>query len=174
MKRSKLTAGLVISAIVAIALACVWDGRAKAIGVSANLNVIVGVDIRCTIVTSPLDFGNYLAGGINATQPLDGTGSITVNCTSPGGAQRVTIGQGTSPAPGSTNNNPVRRLSQGSSHLNYNLYSDAGHTLVWNNNNGIRTTRNYPQTMTVYGRIPAGQTGPAGIYTDAVLATITF
>ncbi len=176
MKLSPRTQSLVISAMLAIALACVCGDRAAAAPrtASANLSVVVGVSITCTIVTSPITFGNYLAGGINATQPLDATGGVTLNCTSIGGSQRVTLGQGSNPAPGSTNNNPLRRVSQGTSHLNYNLYTTAAYTTVWNNNTGIRTTRNFPQTMTVYGRIPAGQNGAAGIYTDAILATITF
>jgi spore coat protein U-like protein len=174
MKRC-LTRSLVFSAILAVALACFCGDRALAArNVSANLTVVVGVNIACTIFTAPMVFGNYLAGGVNATVPLDATGSVTLNCTSIGGSQRVTLGQGVSPAPGSTNNNPLRRLSQGANFLNYNLYTSAAYTTVWNNNTGVRTTRNFPQTMTVYGRIPAGQTGASGIYTDAILATITF
>jgi spore coat protein U-like protein len=57
-------------------------------------------------------------------------------------------------------------------YLNYKLFSDSTRNTEWT------TAATIPGvdvgTVSVYGRIPAGQNQPAGSYTDTVVATITF
>lgn len=160
----------------AAALTCVGSApkRANAIAYYDNLDVAASVNIACTIVAVPVVFGTYSPGGVNATTPLDGVGGISVNCSSGGGNTRVKLGQGLYPQPGSTNLNPLRQMGSGSQRLRYNLYSDAAHTQVWDNNNGEKTGKTFPVLMTVYGRVPAAQFVQQGTYTDNILATVTF
>ncbi|MFI5309275.1 MAG: spore coat U domain-containing protein [Polyangiales bacterium] len=149
--------------------------RATAAGSAAtNLDVVASVNIACTIAAVPVSFGNYDPSGANAAAPLDATGGVSVNCTTNGGNVRVSLGQGQFPGPGSTNNVPRRRMGHAASRLSYNLYSDAAHSAVWDNNAGVKTGKIFPVLMTVYGRVPAAQMVPSGAYADTILATVTF
>ena len=72
-------------------------------------------------------------------------------------------------------------MLNGSEPLNYNLYRDAARTAIWGDGTGgtqvysdPRTPRNQNVTLTVYGRIPAGQDVSVGTYTNTVTATINF
>ncbi len=133
----------------------------------------------CTISASSLAFGTYdpLAAG-----PLDSTGSVSTNCTS-GRPPHVDYdvhldsGQSSSYAP--------RRMSNGSSNLNYNLYTDIGRTTVWGDGTGgtgtvgisfnvTRPGSSQTTDHTVYGRIFAGQTVSTGSYSDSLVITIVF
>jgi spore coat protein U-like protein len=65
--------------------------------------------------------------------------------------------------------------------LGYNLYLDAARILVWGDGTGgtsrhgpVAPQLGVPNTLTIYGRIPARQTSPVGAYTDTVTATINF
>jgi spore coat protein U-like protein len=86
--------------------------------------------------------------------------------------------QGQNPATGSTNAVPLRRLSASATQiLAYNLYSDAAHTVAWENVTGVTspTPSGSAQTMNVYGQVAAAQhAATAGAYADSVLVTVTF
>ncbi len=62
--------------------------------------------------------------------------------------------------------------------MKYALYSDSGRTTVWGNTVGTNTVSGTyaiaQLPLTVYGSIPAGQSIPAGNYTDTVTVTITY
>jgi spore coat protein U-like protein len=67
----------------------------------------------------------------------------------------------------------------GPSQLDYQLYSDPTRTVVWGNIVGTDTVSGtaigLPQTVDVYGRIPAGQNRIRdGGYVDTITATVTF
>jgi spore coat protein U-like protein len=162
---------------VALAFAFAWmpgARKAEAASRSATLSVGATVNIRCLILTTPVTFGTYDVFGNNATSPLDGTGGITLNC-SQGSGVDVRLGQGTFPAPGSTNANPRRRMGSGAARMSYNLYEDAAYTTVWDNvAKGLKGGKVFPVTLPVYGRVPAGQVVPVGAYADSVVATVFF
>ena len=147
---------------------------ARAAGAATALDVSVTVNNSCSIIVSPVAFGSYYPSGVNATAPLDAAGSVTVSCTANAGGSRVTLGQGLYRQPGSTAANPLRRMGNGAARLRYNLYSDAAHTTVWDDNTGQKTSKTFPEVMPVYGRIPAAQSVPPGAYADTILATISF
>jgi len=70
-------------------------------------------------------------------------------------------------------------MTDGSNTLEYNLYTDAGRTTVWGDGTASSVTAagtgsGAQQSLTVYGRIPASQSVPAGSYSDTVTATINF
>jgi spore coat protein U-like protein len=142
--------------------------------VSTNLDVVASVNVACTIAATPVAFGNYDGTGPNAAAPLDAQGMVSINCAGNGNNVRVTLGQGQFPAAGSTNNLPRRQMGHNAARLAYNLFSDAAYTTVWDNNAGVKTGKNFPVLMPVYGRIPAAQLVLPGAYADTIVATVIF
>ena len=73
-----------------------------------------------------------------------------------------------------------RRMANGGSFLNYNLYTSSSRSTVWGDGSsgtGVVTFGVKPQTnyvLPVYGRIPPLQNVPKGPYSDVVMVTITF
>lgn len=130
----------------------------------------------CSVTATGVSFGNYIA--VN-TASTDSTGSVRVRCTlfiALGGSFTVDL------SPGSSGNYAQRTLRNGPSILTYNLYTDAARTQILGDGSGSssRITHNFTgllgidQTVTVYGRIRAGQNVPAGIYTDTIIVTVTY
>lgn len=171
----KATYAAPLLAVLALVLAAVPGAhKAQALTKSATLNVAASVSLRCTIATAPINFGTYDPYGNNALNPLDAVGGVSLNC-SAGSNVDVRLGQGSFPAPGSTNANPRRRLGSGADRLDYNLYEDAAYTTVWDNvAKGLKGGKTFPVVIPVYGRVPEGQNVPIGTYTDSVVATVFF
>lgn len=151
-------------------------GQADAATDTANLVVEAEVTANCSISTTGLNFGQYDPVGTHASTDLDGTGTIQVTCTS-GSTGAITLSQGANADPGSTDDVPLRRMTDGAEFLGYFLYQDSGRTTVWGNSAttdvdhlGTGTSTD----VTVYGRVTAGQNVAAGSYSDTVVATITF
>lgn len=161
----------------AAALAILASGMAFAGTSTSNMSVSATVSNNCTISAGALAFGSYDPIVTNATTALDQTATLTVTCTQ-GASATVTLGQGANADTGSTDDAPLRRLNTGSEYLSYALYSDSARTTVFGNTAGTGaayTGTGSSGTITVYGRITAGQTSAnAGSYSDTVVATITF
>jgi spore coat protein U-like protein len=129
----------------------------------------------CSFGTTSVSFGAY---DVFSTVPLASTGSVTYRCRNMSSTPQpitVWLGKGRSPT-----NNP-RQMSSGVGTLNYNLYLDAAHTLIWGDPNPGDFDGTIPawswgttRTVTVYGLVPAGQDVPAGTYTDTVVVTFQF
>jgi spore coat protein U-like protein len=142
--------------------------------VTANLAVGVTVAKNCSISTTAVAFGSYDPIAANATTPLDGTGTVVVNCTKRAGT-RIELGLGAN-ASGAT-----RRMKGATDFLTYQLYRNAARTTVWGSGAGGSGGRHIaaapsraPRTFVVYGRIAAGQDVGAASYNDTVVATINF
>lgn len=143
---------------------------------TANLSVTATINANCTISTGTVGFGSYDPIVTNATTALNGTGSVITTCTN-ASPVTITLGQGTNPNTGSTDAAPLRRMKNGTSYLNYSLYSDTARTTVWGNTGatGVASTgTGSAVTATVYGAVASGQNQPAGSYSDTVVATVTF
>lgn len=123
----------------------------------------------CIVAASPLAFGNYDPTSGTAT---DSTNTISVTCTA-SVPYTVALNQGTH---GSSVTARLMQLS--SDTLPYALYSNAGRTTNWGESVGVDTVAGTGsgilQTHTVYGRIPAGASVPAGAYTDTVTVTVNY
>jgi spore coat protein U-like protein len=139
---------------------------------TANLAVSATVANNCTIGTAPLNFGSYDPIGAHAASPLDGTGTVTIACTK-GAAATIGLGLGSN-ASGS-----VRRMSNGTEFLTYELYKEAARTNVWANagadlfSAGAAPSK-APRNFTVYGRVAGNQDVASGTYNDTVVATVNF
>jgi spore coat protein U-like protein len=140
---------------------------------TASMTVNATVSKNCTITTSVVNFGGYDPVAANATTPLDGTGTLTVACTK-GAAAKVGLNAG------SNAQGALRRMAQSATaYLNYEIYKDAAHTVVWGNTTtdslDIPAAPNKnPRNFTAYGRVASGQDATVGNYTDTVVATVNF
>jgi spore coat protein U-like protein len=140
---------------------------------SANLGVNATVTADCTVATSPVAFGNV---NVTSGQAVQGTGSVSVTCTSGTpwtAAADAGIGTGADLA--------TRKMADGANLLNYSLFTDSARTASWGDGVAGATTTlagtgtGTVQTKTVYGLIPGGQTGvSAGEYEDTVQVTVFY
>ena len=141
-----------------------------------NLTVTASVAANCTITAGTLAFGVYDPIVANATTPLDGSGTFTITCTA-GTTTALGLDQGLHYANGTNN---MVGGNQASS-LKYGLFRTGPGVGPWGNSDPNRLTTaaqidNNAQTITVYGRIPAGQVVSSGLpgYSDTVVATVNF
>jgi spore coat protein U-like protein len=143
--------------------------RLTAATATSTLAVSATVISSCTVLPGTLSFGNY--------NPTNGTaqdvdGSFIVTCTT-GTAPVVGLGLGNNAA-GST-----RRMVSGLQFLTYEIYKETGRTNVWGDAGAATVTLAaapsiLPQTIAVYGRIPANQSASTGVFLDTVAITLTF
>jgi spore coat protein U-like protein len=124
----------------------------------------------CTVSATSVAFGTYdpLAGAA-----LDTTGTVSVTCTS---AIPPRVDYDILLNPGQSASYGPRAMTNGTSQLNYNLYTDPTRTQVWGDGRynvtrpGSTETRDY----SVYGRAFAGQNVTTGVYLDNITVTVNF
>lgn len=140
---------------------------------TGNLDIQVTVASNCLIGSTGLTFGTYdtLSGSA-----VVGQGNLQVACTL-GHDGVIMLGQGANSIDGSLDEAPLRAMSNGTDELQYQLFTTVGRNVVWGNTletsvpyTGLGTQTNVP----VFGEILGGQTVTAGVYTDTVVATVTF
>jgi spore coat protein U-like protein len=151
-----LTGGLAL-ALVAL------PGSATLAQETATLNVSATVQATCELQGGSLNFGTYSAAEASEAQTEFG-----YTCTE-GANITVTLDGGGNLTEGS------RAMSGGGGTLLYGLFKDPARADAW----GIATdglvvsgTAPGPQTVTVYGRIPADQQVSPGEYSDTVQITL--
>jgi spore coat protein U-like protein len=152
--------GLAVSAILASA-------PAAAATSTTTMSVTATVQATCSVSATTLAFGTYT--GVQ----LDGSSTLTVNCTNTTPytlALNVGTGTGATVA--------TRKMTAAAQTLNYSLYQDSGRATVWGQTTGTDTVAGTgnggAQPLTVYGRIPGGQLPTPGSYADTITATITY
>jgi spore coat protein U-like protein len=122
----------------------------------------------CGIGANALNFGTYTGAVLNATTTLQ------VACSS-GTTYNVGLDAGTGAGATTTTRDMT---GPGGNELKYQIFSNSGHSVNWGNTVGTNTVSgtgaNGIQNLTVYGQIPAGQSGLSGIYTDTITATLTY
>jgi spore coat protein U-like protein len=140
----------------------------------------------CTVTASGVAFGTYDPG---SATPLDGQGTVQVDCR--GNPLLVTITLGT----GGSGSYAARRMTNGTDNLFYNLYLDANRTVIFGNGTGGSLsgtcttgegfsspgcTSTNPSgshrraVRAIYGRVNASQNVGVGLYTDTITYTVTF
>jgi spore coat protein U-like protein len=135
-----------------------------------------GVGCSCTVTATAVSFGSY---NPIASTTNDATGTVQVTCTmviALAGSYTIDISSG------SSGNVAQRTLKQGANSLNYNLYTDPARSIVWGDGTGgsshvsptFTALLFVQQSVTVYGRIPAGQNVAAGVYGDTITVTVTY
>jgi spore coat protein U-like protein len=161
---------LILSTVFALLLCILPFKRvthAQAATATGGILVTTTVLSFCTIVTLPLAFPTY------TSVILAGTTTLTVSCTA---GTPYNIGLDLGVGTGATI--AARKMTFLTSTLNYNLYSDTNHTIVWGptiaTNTVVSAGTGLPQVFSVFGQIPAGQLVAPGLYTDTVTATVTY
>lgn len=165
-QRSRVLVGLALFAlVVGQSTAAFAATETNTIAISAT---VVG---SCSISGGTIAFGNY-----DPVEGADVSGSadLTVICSS-GTSWTVSLDKGQAA------DFTTRTMDDGSSnYLNYNLFTNVGHTTVFGDGSGATSTSagtgtGSSQTVTVYGLIPSGQnTVPVGSYSESITATITY
>lgn len=170
MNRKRLFSAAAVAALLGLALAPTptWAGTA-----TASLSVSATVAANCTITAGTLAFGSYDPVVANASTDLSGSGTFTVACTKSASGVYVGLGLGAN-ASGST-----RRMISGANYLTYELYKDnSASPTVWGNTSttgmSYSPTSKTATTLTVYGKVTAGQDVAVGSYTDTVVMTVNF
>jgi len=115
---------------------------------------------QCTVSSVAVNFGAYDQTDGNS---LQATGSIRVECTT----QTLSVVQ-LDLGRNSDGNFNQRRMQKGDHYLDYNLYIDAACTKIWGDGTSNTFTQTGKNNVIVYGKIPAGQKIPSGIYSDTV------
>ena len=144
---------------------------AQAATATTTFPVTTTVLTACTVTALPLSFTSY-----NPTlgSDTDSTTTMAVLCTA-GTPYTVALDKGVNGASVSTRK---MILTAGSDLLPYQLFTDTGRTGNWGTTIGTDTVAGSAtgilQTLTVYGRIPAGASVPAGAYTDTVTISINY
>ena len=139
----------------------------------ASFTASASVSNSCVVSVSAtdMDFGSRapLASG-----NIDATSNITLNCP-PNTSWQVGLSDGMN-ALGAQR----RMAGPGGDFVPYELYRDSARTQRWGSTLGTDTypkpaNPGNPTTLTVYGRVPAGQTDVTpGAYTDTVTVTLTY
>ncbi|PHP64584.1 hypothetical protein CSC94_23605 [Zhengella mangrovi] len=134
---------------------------------SSVFSVDFTVLASCSVSATNIDFGTTAI--INGN--IDTTSSINTQCSN-GTPFAIFLDNGltgTSPAD--------RKMTNGADVVTYGLYQDSSRSTLWGNTIGsaVSGTGNGSfQEFTVYGRVPAQSTPPAGTYTDTVIVTVEY
>jgi spore coat protein U-like protein len=135
-----------------------------------TFSVTAAVEARCTVNATNL---NFPSTGLLASAQ-DATNTVSVVCTQ-GAPYQIGLGAGLNHAGLGTS---ARKMKAGAETITYQLYRDAGRSLVWGDTldtdtkggTGIGITDNH----TVYGRVPAQTTPSPGTYSDTIVVTVTY
>ena len=140
----------------------------------------------CTVNASGVAFGTYDPG---SATPLDGQGTVQVDCRGNAIVVNITLG------PGGSGSYAARRMTNGTDNLFYNLYLDTNRTVVFGNgtggssagpcttgigNSSTGCTSSNPNgsdrraVRAIYGRVNASQNVGVGTYTDTITYRVTF
>jgi spore coat protein U-like protein len=149
--------------------------RAEILVATAFLLLPIPAQAICTsfgVTASLLNFGVYDPG---AAGNLSSTGSVSVQCgigVLPAFSVSLSKGSGSY---------VQRTMKNGANTLNYNLYADGGHMMVWGDGTGGTVTQSLTGIITlgataytVYGLVDGGQRPAPGNYDDTITVTVTF
>lgn len=157
--------------IVGALAAAIFALPSDASTITTSASVQITVTAKCSFGSSTLAFGGYDPIVANKTTALQVTGTISITCNS-GVAGTVSLNNGLNSgnAVGTT-----RAMAGPGGYLSYELYTSAARTTVWNSTNTVPYTgTGSAGTISVYGMIPAGESGATGSYSDTVGITVSY
>jgi spore coat protein U-like protein len=174
MKSSFKQHALKVSIVAAFALAGAGFGADGFAATNTGAFAVTAtVAAACTIAGTTLGFGSLnVISGSN----VDSTSTLTATCTN-GSAYTVGLNEGLSV--GATVSTRKMTHTNTVNTLNYRLVTVSQAGSNWDDVGGANvasgTGNGVGQNITVYGRVPTGQTGPiVGDYSDTITATIDF
>ena len=161
-----------LASAVAVGVALGAAASTGAASTASTFKVEANVNAQCTVTAADLNFGNVDPLGGNVDQST----TITVKCTK---NSAYTIGLNAGTVLGSLIGD--RLMTNGADVMRYQLYTDTARSLVWGNSTGLWVSgvgagMGTGQALTVYGRVPTGQTNLAvGGYSEPTLTvTVTY
>lgn len=139
----------------------------------------------CSVAVTPLAFGAYTSPG---GARVDSSASVVVTCTPTYLLLACTTPYTLSLSNGVVGGPGARQMAAGAGRLHYGLFSDAARSTSWGDGGasggtvggsittGLLSLLCLPgvRNHTVYGRLPASQSVPAGSYVDQVVLTVTY
>lgn len=136
---------------------------------STSTSASATVATSCNVSATTLNFGTV--GILNNN--VDASSTVTATCTS-GAPYNIGLDAGT----GSGATVTTRKMTGGSTTVNYTMYSNSGRTSVWGNTVGTDTVAGtgtgLGQNYTVFGRVPSQTTPSPATYTDTIVTTVTY
>ena len=136
---------------------------------TTTFSVQMTITASCTIVSaSTLNFGSQGVLTANVNQ----SSTIQVQCTN---TTPYTVGLNAGTGAGATVT--VRKMTSGGATIDYSLYKDAGHTIVWGDTGAATvsgTGNGASQSYTVFGQVPAQTTPAPAAYSDTITVTVTY
>ena len=135
--------------------------------VAVPFEVKADVQPNCLVTADNINFGTR---GVLRTN-VDAAGAVNVRCT-PGTSYSVGLNGGLANAAPT-----ARQMKLGSAIITYGLYLNTQRNQPWSQAVGqiaSGTGTGLLQSVPVYGRVPAQTTPGAGIYSDTVVATVTY
>ncbi len=156
---------------------------AYAFTTTGDMNVSADINASCIMSSTDLDFGDYDATGINATEDLEATATITTTCSS-GTTAYVIMDNGLHStreqryAGRSIRFTDYRHMSNAvsDSKLQYELYTNENHSIVWHvtlrqDIVGSGASEDLP----IYAKVFKNQLdAAAGSYTDTINITLNY
>lgn len=137
---------------------------------TTTFQVTATVGSACSVTAANLAFGTYNPLAPGATTA---TTTVSVQCTL---LSAYTIGLNAGTGTGATVS--ARKMTKGADTLDYSLYQDPAHALVWGETIATDTVAGVgtglAQTVTVYGQIPASQNVNVGAYTDTIIVSVNY
>jgi spore coat protein U-like protein len=136
---------------------------------TAPFTVSATVVSSCSVSATTLDFGStgFLAANVDSTNSLSVTCSNTV-------PYAILLDGGLSGATDPT----LRKMKKGAEAVTYGLYQDMTRSQPWGSTKGTNTVSGtgsgFPQSYTVYGRVPPQSTPSPGTFTDTIVVTISY
>jgi spore coat protein U-like protein len=125
----------------------------------------------CYVSATGVPFGNV--NPLTDTT-VDSTGTITVFCYGPS-SYTIKLNRGYSAT------YSPRQMPSGGNTMDYNLYQDASHLVIWGDGTGgsFFESGSIGGTLgsnnhTVYGSIPVSRTAKVGSYSDTITVTVTY
>jgi spore coat protein U-like protein len=159
-----------ISKIVGVVALVISMQASHAAVATTTFLVTATVGSSCTATAADLDFGTYDPLSLI---PATATTTVTVQCTL---LSAYTLGLSAGTGSGATV--AVRKMTKVADTLNYSLYQDATHLLVWGETIGTDTVAGVGTGLAiphiVYGQIPAGQNVNTGIYNDTITVSVNY
>jgi spore coat protein U-like protein len=135
-----------------------------------TFNVTATVLQTCSVSVNDLNFGSI---NVVQNQDWDSTTTISLTC---GSGLNYNVGLDAGLNGGTVT---TREMMNNGVPLDYALYQDTNRTTNWGNSAGVDTVSSQgtgsQQTLTVYGRVPNGQTTVgAGTYSDTVTVYVYY
>ena len=162
-QRALLAAGLIAASAAAFAATT-----------TTTFQVTASVAAQCSVTANNLAFGAVDPLGAN----VDQTTTVSVKCTK---NSPYTVGLNAGTTTGATI--AQRKMANGADTMDYNLFTDAGRSTIWGNSavsptwvSGTGAGMGTAQVLTVFGRVPTGQTNLAvGSYAESTITvTVTY